>query len=375
LLLLLWLLVFPPVYSRAQDDPALQRDLQVIKRQIRREKQCTRRARRRQESLLQELDILNRRRSTITQELGDLDREIDKVGEDVAERERKTAQLEKEYQALQQKYCRRLRIRYCQPPGRWFDFFGREPDLTARINFVEYGLRVLAADRRLQDDCATLLTEVKNHRQELEKRREFLLELKRRQESKASELEESIAKKNELLYRIQHQVASQQKLIAELEKTADKLGRMTRQQPTPTTGFANLKGRLPMPVNGLVISFFGIERDDDYATVTRNKGIEIEAPAGTPVRVVHAGKVVFASWLKGYGNLLVVDHGSGYFSVYAHLQDFACKVGAVLVNRQVIGRVGVGMFTDGPSLYFEIRKDGVPEDPLTWVSQLEEQAG
>ncbi len=353
----------------------LQRDLQVIKRQISREKRSARRGRLKQETLLQELDVLNRRRSIIARELAELELKIRDVSVQVAAEERKGAAAEKNYRDLQRQYCRRLKIRYCQPLGKWLDFIGREPDLTARVNFIEYGRRVLAADRRLQDACRVLLHKVEQHRRELEKDRLLLCDLKRSQEAKAAELEESIAKKNELLYRIRHQVASHEKLIAELEKTAAQLRRMTRRQPTRNTGFAALKGRLPMPVEGVVISFFGLEKDDDYATVTRNKGIEIEAPAGSPVRVVHSGKVVFASWLKGYGNLLVVDHGAGYFSIYAHLQEFNCRLGDKVVAGQQVGRVGVGIFSDTPSLYFEIRNNGVPEDPLTWVSQLEEQAG
>jgi septal ring factor EnvC (AmiA/AmiB activator) len=74
--------------------------------------------------------------------------------------------------------------------------------------------------------------------------------------------------------------------------------------------------------------------------------------------------------MKGYGNLLVVDHGGGYYSVYAHLDKFACKLNDQLKTREVVGGVGQGAFSDTPSLYFEIRKDGVPEDPLIWISQL-----
>ena len=74
--------------------------------------------------------------------------------------------------------------------------------------------------------------------------------------------------------------------------------------------------------------------------------------------------------MKGYGNLLVVDHGGSYYSVYAHLDEFTCALNDQLRASAIVGRVGRGVLSEAASLYFEIRKEGIPEDPLTWVSQL-----
>ncbi len=356
-------------------DGDVRRDLKVLKNQIRRERQRGARVRRRQETVLQEIDTLIRRRLVLQRELSGLDEEIAQVEKEVAVQEAEAGYLEETYRQLQRRFSARLKIRYCQPPGKWLDFLDRDLDLTEKVNAMVYGERVLAADRRLQAEYRQLLNQVREHRRELEKRRSFLHELRERQLAKVAELEENIAKKNELLYKIKHQVKAHDELVGELGKMAEKLEQMTLAADLPVTDFASLKGNLPMPVDGIVISFFGLEKDSDFATVTSNKGIEIEAPAGSPVRVIHSGVVVFASWMKGYGNLLVADHGGGYCSVYAHLREFSCKVGDHLKSRQVIGDVGNGVFSDIPSLYFEIRKNGVPEDPLTWVSQIGEQAG
>ena len=356
----------------AQDigDGDASRDLRILNEQIKKERKQEAKARLRHGSVLQEIDDLNHWRAALQGDLDALAKEEQEAGSQVAEQEVEAARLEESLRKLLQKFCHRLKIRYCQPPGKWLDFLDSEADLTEKLNALVYGRRVLAADRHLQDSCTALLNEVRERRLELHKRRLFLVQLEKRQADKMAELEENIAKKNELLYKFKHQVEAHKELVAELEKVAARLKKMTLATGLLETDFASLKGSLPMPVEGVVISFFGLEKDSRFATVTSNKGIEIEARLGDPVMVVHDGQVVFASWMKGYGNLLVVDHGGGYYSIYAHLEEFACRINDHLQSSDMIGRVGRGVLSDASSLYFEIRKDGIPEDPLTWVSQL-----
>ena len=346
------------------------RDLRTLNEQIIKERKQEARARLRHGSVLQEVDDLNRWRAALQGELKALTKEEQEAGLQVAEQEVEAARLEESLEHLLHKFCRRLKIRYCQPPGKWLDFLDSDADLTEKLNALVYGRRVLAADRHLQDSCTALLNEVRNRRRELHKRRLFLVQLEQQQADKMAELEENIAKKNELLYKFKHQVKAHKELVVELEKVAARLKKMTLATGLPETDFASLKGSLPMPVEGIVISFFGLEKDSRFATVTSNKGIEIEARLGDPVKVVHDGQVVFASWMKGYGNLLVVDHGGGYYSIYAHLDEFVCRINDHLQSLDMVGRVGRGILSDASSLYFEIRKGGIPEDPLTWVSQL-----
>ena len=345
-------------------------DLRTLNEQIIKERKQEKRARLRHGSVLHEIDDLNRWRAALQGELEALAREVQEVGLQVAEQEVEAARLEESLRQFLQKFCQRLKIRYCQPPGKWLDFLDGDADLTEKLNALVYGRRVLAADRHLQNSYAALLDEVRNRRQELDKRRLFLVRLEQQQADKVAELEENIAKKNELLYKIKHQVKVHEELVVELEKVAAKLKKITLATGLPETDFASLKGSLPMPAEGVVISFFGLEKDSRFATVTSNKGIEIEARLGAPVKVIHDGLVVFASWMKGYGNLLVVDHGGGYYSIYAHLEAFACRINDRLQAFDIVGRVGQGVLSDASSLYFEIRKGGIPEDPLTWISQL-----
>ncbi|MFD2435632.1 murein hydrolase activator EnvC family protein [Modicisalibacter luteus] len=102
--------------------------------------------------------------------------------------------------------------------------------------------------------------------------------------------------------------------------------------------------------------------------VNRN-GLLITASEGTPVRAIHAGRVVFADWMRGFGNLLIIDHGDDIMSLYAHVQRFNVGVGDRVGNDQVIAAVGNTGGRPSPGLYFEVRRGGEPIDPRTWISK------
>jgi septal ring factor EnvC (AmiA/AmiB activator) len=105
--------------------------------------------------------------------------------------------------------------------------------------------------------------------------------------------------------------------------------------------------------------------------VTFNRGIEIAAAQGKDIVAVAEGAVIYADWFKGYGRLIIVDHGSGYFTLYAHASDILVKAGEAVRGGHVIGKVGDSGSLEGPQLYFELRHKGKPQDPLAWLQPRE----
>lgn len=98
-----------------------------------------------------------------------------------------------------------------------------------------------------------------------------------------------------------------------------------------------------------------------------NNGISIAAPTGADVHSIYDGKVIFAEYFKGYGNLVIVDHGGGYFSLYAHNSKITKKVGTNVSKNDILASVGDVDSSNGPMLYFEIRYQGKPIDPTPWI--------
>jgi septal ring factor EnvC (AmiA/AmiB activator) len=139
--------------------------------------------------------------------------------------------------------------------------------------------------------------------------------------------------------------------------------------PPPSSQFAQLRGRLPMPVAGEVTGRFGAPRKVEGAgTAPTWKGIFIQAAAGTGVRAVAAGQVVFADWLRGFGNLMVIDHGDSFLSVYGNNESLLRNVGERVAVGDVVAAVGNTGGIEQTGLYFELRFQGRPFDPLRWVA-------
>lgn len=128
------------------------------------------------------------------------------------------------------------------------------------------------------------------------------------------------------------------------------------------------KGDLDWPVPGAVLSRFGRQRNPRFHTTVASNGIVVAAVAGTPVRAVHEGTIAFAEPFTGFGNLVIVDHGHLGFTMYGHLSSIALPAGARVTRGQAVGATGTTI--DGtPALYFELRIDGKPVDPLQWLKK------
>ncbi|HXY22840.1 MAG TPA: peptidoglycan DD-metalloendopeptidase family protein, partial [Burkholderiaceae bacterium] len=142
-------------------------------------------------------------------------------------------------------------------------------------------------------------------------------------------------------------------------------------EPPPTSHFARLRGKLLLPVQGQIASRYGAPRlgEDGQPQVGAPawKGLFIRAETGSPVHAVAAGRVVFADWLRGFGNLLILDHGEGFLSVYADNEALLHGVGDAVDADEVIASVGNTGGSAQSGLYFEMRFQGRPFDPLAWA--------
>lgn len=186
---------------------------------------------------------------------------------------------------------------------------------------------------------------------------------------KRAEIAQIRKEKQALLRSIQNQKAVYRKLISELtgrskelqslidrlEKQKSKLGEERERSEVA-------RGRLLPPLEGNVVSLFKEKGQN---------GIEISAPMGSEVRAVLPGKVLYADWFKGFGNMVIIDHGNHLFTVSAYCSSLLKKVGDTVTQGEAIARVGTAGSLRGPCLYFEIRLHGRPQDPLAWLPHLD----
>jgi septal ring factor EnvC (AmiA/AmiB activator) len=158
-----------------------------------------------------------------------------------------------------------------------------------------------------------------------------------------------------------------------LARVVEEIGRVIAARPlagyarperVPSGPFSSLRGRLRLPVAGELAGRFGAPRGPALAEA---KGIFIRAPEGRPVRSVAGGQVVYADWMRGFGNLLIVDHGEAYLSIYANNESLLKQVGDPVAPGETIATTGASGGSEETGLYFELRHLGKAFDPLRWV--------
>ncbi len=193
-------------------------------------------------------------------------------------------------------------------------------------------------------------------------------------QERAQQLRQEQALKRALAARVHADRSRERSALVELEtatraleETLASLGSSRERPPLEGLFFSALRGALEPPVAAPIASEFGRVVDTEFQTQTLRKGVEFLAPLGSPVRAVAAGRVGFAGWFRGYGRLVILDHGDHYFTVSGHLDSIEVEVGDDVVAGQRIGSVGETGSLSGPRLYFEIRRGGRSLDPRQWI--------
>lgn len=179
--------------------------------------------------------------------------------------------------------------------------------------------------------------------------------------------------KGVILARVREDRTTERRLLLELEQAAQALEETIRTLGSRASnggvgeGFRERKGKLAPPVFASVIERFGKVIDPEFKTTTFRSGIDFGAAAGERVLAVAPGLVRFAGWFRGYGRIVIVDHGDGFHTISGHLDEIHVKVGTPVDEGEPLGTVGETGSLYGPSLYFELRENGQPLDPEPWL--------
>lgn len=231
---------------------------------------------------------------------------------------------------------------------------------------------IVRNDVQAMNEIRGLAEHLAAREQELETLESQLQQLRQSAAVRLAAVDLARTERQDALALLRDEQSMQVHVLAGLEKAERRLQGLVRSlgggRPVPgATGFAALRGSLPMPVAGVIEQHFGSERDPRYDTVILHKGIDIRAPKGTLVKAVAAGRVAHAGSLRGYGNLIILEHGDAYYTLMAHLEQIEVVSGKLVEQGDPIGRVGDTGSLKGAYLYFEIRKRGQAVDPVRWL--------
>ncbi len=369
--LILAFILFPACVSSAETNPKEQ--YRKIQKEMESHKQKLEQAKRHEHSVLEDLDSTNRR---LTELEGNLKNEQQRLRMTQAEMRRVEGEISAiKEELIKKKRWMKMRLRTMQRYGQSGDIIfllTSADDLAGLMRRWKYLERISLRERKMMEEFSENLKNLA----EKDKRLEVLTSQLRREEDRIrlteASLSESKREKEAVLASVRKEKSTHEKLIRELQESSRRLLEVIRKLEEKETyegrGFSALRGSLVWPVNGKVAIPYGSQKDPKSNTPVFRNGIHIRTDDDS-VRAVYGGKVVFADWFKGYGNLVIINHGEGYHTLYGNLAETFLKVGDIIKVKDVIGKVGESGMLNAPSLYFEVRYKGKPLDPLQWLKR------
>ncbi|HOH06195.1 MAG TPA: peptidoglycan DD-metalloendopeptidase family protein [bacterium] len=385
---LLAVLALPP--ARAETPRGVvqhKTELQNLREEIKRQEKALSRRKKDEKSAIDYLAKLDREIDVSHAYLHSLNGDVDRLGRQVDERDGRIRALTAEKEALAEQVKKRLVSFYKH--GR-----AQEIDLMLSIRSVQQAQVWMRYQRMIADADRRNLQALAARRQELEKQQDYLRQEKadkaralREREAEERELTSSREKRRTYLasvrkdkkvleQRLRDSRASEKQILALIARAEQ--ARLTasarkpaaakgRTQPPVSSKFAGMKGRLSWPVRGTIVSRFGRQRHPELNTITENLGIDIKTRQGGTVVSVGDGQVQTITWQRGSGNIVIVSHGEGFYTVYTHLEEIRVSQDDPVRQGQVIGTVGESGSINGPVLHFQIWKNTRNLDPEEWL--------
>ena len=384
------LAVLPAAAQTRRDDPvqAEQRKLQQTQKQLREEKERAAAARARETSLLAELEEIERRLGAKQREAARLEARIKKAQSDVQMFRGEIGRLERQRAGQINALAGRLRVMYrVHAQGGALPVILSGDDPVTRAVAVRHLASLAALDARLIQEYRGTSERLADRKAKEEAQQQELASLHEEAKREQAEVDREVAKRRVILAKVRDERAYHERMVGELTEAAHRLEAFIRELQAkqrklarippppkggiepPAVGFGALRGRLPWPTEGRIVTGFGAQVHPRFGTRTFRNGVDIEAQVGRDVLAVHGGHVIYTGWFKGYGNLIIVDHGNEYYTLYAHIADIEAKEGDDVRQGQRIGTVGDTGSLAGPRLYFEVRHQGRPQDPEQWLRQ------
>jgi len=383
------LAVVPAAAQTRRDDPlqAEQRKLQQTQKQLKEERERAAAARARETSLLAELEEIERRLAAKQRDVARLEARIKKAQNDVQMFRGEISRLERQRAGQMNALAGRLRVMYrVHAQGGALPVILSGEDPVTRAVAVRHLASLAALDARLIQEYRVTSDRLADRKGKEEAQQQELAGLHEDAKREQAEVDREVAKRRVILAKVRDERAYHERMVGELTEASRRLEAFIRELQAkqrklaripppkggieaPAIGFGALKGRLPWPTEGKIVTGFGAQVHPRFGTRTFRNGVDIEAAVGREVLAVHGGHVIYTGWFKGYGNLIIVDHGNEYYTLYAHIADIEAKEGDDVRQGQRIGTVGDTGSLAGPRLYFEVRYQGRPQDPEQWLRQ------
>ena len=347
--------------------------LEELKQDVRKTRKQRDRSQKKRDAVLQSIERLDRQyhkerldAATITRELQQIEQELEKI---VTQGTALQSRMDDRKAMIET----RLRRLYMHGRAGWF-----QPLVTAD-SYAQFQRRVLylsalvTRERQVFEREQRDVAEFERLHEQRENARQALLEKKKRIDEQLHVMTGIRTKKRKVFASLQRETRSHEHALSTLQRTEHRkeslLRELEQRRHLPGGSAPFKKGTLVWPADGDLVGTFGRQRHPTFDTYVDRKGIEIATREGSAIRAASDGAVVYADWLKGYGLVVILDHGRNYFTLYAHASQLSVREGDGVAKGAVLGETGSSGLTDQTILYFELRKGTRAMNPVGWFAK------
>jgi murein DD-endopeptidase MepM/ murein hydrolase activator NlpD len=372
--------------EKRQELSSIQKQLEQARKQIAELKAA-------EASLTSQIALLDENLNTLSRQLENCERQLAQVRAERAKIEETLARLEKQRQEKlsqiselerekrlqEQALSSRVRFFYTSSMNPYLMILLQARDLGDFLERVTFVNALINADKKLIEDISEVRAQIAQAEQDIEELKasyeSYLAEKRRREQEletlaalqyqKKREIDRTLDTKAQTLEQARKNRQYYEQLEDELEQTAKELISIIRKlESSSNKAYSH---ELIWPVNGTVTSKFGMRMHPILGYERMHYGIDIAAPSGTPIKAAQSGKVIYAGSMRGYGNIVIIDHGKGFTTLYAHCSVLIVSAGVEVKQGDTIAKVGSTGLSTGPHLHFEVRVNGEPQDPLKYL--------
>lgn len=372
-----------PYWYQAQDED-LTNQLSNIQQQMTNEANKKSEAEKTIGTVYEQLHAIQRDLDTATAELKQVQAERIQLDKDITKTEAELKEAQARLQSREKVFYKRVRDIYINGRLSYLDVVVGSKDFSDFANRMEMLKRILQSDMDLINTIKTEREDIASKKAKLEEDRAKVLELEKVAQEKQNLINQKKAERQAVLERAMNDRDTADRAYNELMASSASITAMLQQRAAEraaaaaaasqggggggaTTTWVQGTGQLAAPVNAPITSDFGWRIHPIYGTSRLHAGTDFGVDEGTPVHAADGGVVVEAGWISGYGYTVIIDHGNGMSTLYAHNSDVAVSPGQTVSKGQVVSYSGNTGGSTGPHLHFEVRINGEPTDPMGYL--------
>lgn len=344
-----------------------QQQLNSVQQQIEAQQRKAELARRKEQTIAEQLRAIQQELDTAEDEYEAVNDQLENTEQHIKANVELSNRLTKKLEVQTKTLHRRIRDIYKNGQVNYLDVLLGAKDFNDFVGRMDILKKILAYDNALIQGTKADRETLRKAKEQLESDRAKIVELRKLAAAKREKVAERRQERRGVLNAATYERETAERAYRELIETSRQIEQMIKRIQSGEKNIGGSTGTMTWPAEGEITSPFGWRVHPIFGTQRLHTGIDIGADYGDAIRAADGGVVIHADWMGGYGNAVIIDHGNGISTLYAHNSQLLVDEGQTVAKGQTVARCGSTGYSTGPHLHFEVRQNGSPVNPLNYL--------